>query len=153
RRLVPEDAGSPPRPDFRLPVPEDGGPESSTILTSLSTAMLKVRSPPSATRRTSLSLPGLGEGDLGPGVLGPGDLGPLFLGSLWDPARPGEDPLRTSRPISTWSSPGSSVNSKTSSSGAFLGVGDLGPAALGRGEFPGLAGGTSPRGRSGSLRM
>src|SRR5581483_1830246 len=74
----------------------------STSLTSESLPSEMLISEPSATRRTSLSLPGLGRGDAGP---------PFFRADL----RPADGvPDGVSRPISTFSSPGSRANSNTS---------------------------------------
>src|SRR5262249_8009324 len=58
------DSGAPTRTPLSGSTPDlDACAPSSTIFTSLSPAILKSRSLPSATRRTSLSLPGRGAGD------------------------------------------------------------------------------------------
>ncbi|HYT89587.1 MAG TPA: hypothetical protein VEL76_12845 [Gemmataceae bacterium] len=110
---------------------------SSTSLASLSMAICNSASLPSATRRTSLSLPGGGGG---------GDLGPL-LGFLLD--EPGLRPLPAGPPRSSWPMPMSSspprLKSKTSASR------DLGAGLRGTGESPGFGTGASPRPNSGSL--
>src|SRR5207245_8520167 len=79
---------------------------ASVTRTSLAGATWKVTSLPSATRRTSLSLPGLGGGDFGPD-LGP-DFGPDFgpASRLLLPPLTLRLPLGVSEmiswPISTW---------------------------------------------------
>src|SRR5437868_15191075 len=85
--------------------PGDFGPLDGGTFTSLS--IWKSRAPPSSTRRTSLSLDGLGGGDFGPDF-GP-DLGPDFgpdVGPGFGPPLPGPEPLRFSSPGDSSSPPG-----------------------------------------------
>src|SRR5262249_43134947 len=123
---------------------DDFGPGSSTSLTSLSLASWKSRSAPlSPTRRTSLSLPGVGDGDLGPGsfflLLG----GPFLL----EMDGPGE--RFSAWPISTWSSSTGRLKSKPSGASSpfstllLRGVGDGDFSAwllrgVGEGDFSAL---------------
>src|SRR5437899_985416 len=91
------------------------GMGASTTLTSLSLPMRKPMSLPSGTRRTSLSLLGLGGGDLGPPLLPP-DLGP-----------PADGSGKTSWPISTCSLSPPRENLKTpgsEDSAGLLGTGE-----------------------------
>src|SRR5205807_196737 len=120
-------------PDLPL-VPESGPSSASRSISSVTRASSLGRLPPGleCSRRTSLSLPGLGGGERSFLLLpGPLLLPALLCGRSW--------------PISTWSlSSRLRLKSKTSSAG--LGGGPF----LGVGELPFLGGGTSPSFSSGS---